>query len=387
MDAASLFVKLANSERAVCRYKCDQGSAYLINSLDDIRAIMMSAEFGSVPHPFRALRPILSPLGFAWLGIEKRALDFDVMMRRVEGFWGVCPNFSRFGDVNESTLLSSKEFYFDVKAMFFSLSTSLLFDFDLGYEAIDIARASDRIEDARSGRGGQPHCQHSKKPFSGEVEAMAIFHRLANRIQEYRGHNPSVEITHAIIETLLSATIPLAYSFLWTLMLIGRQESSKDTLIRRGVGEIVGDSGFCGRRGRIDYVATIKESLRLYPPVWAIGRVCMETQNLSGTIIRRGESVVISPFALHRAREYWNQASIFLPERFLDDRRQFSAFMPFGMGLRRCPAARWNISFLSSALGWFLSAYSVTVYKLPKHISLVALRPSLGFSISLQARD
>ncbi|CAE6866933.1 hypothetical protein R69658_07916 [Paraburkholderia aspalathi] len=386
MDAARYFLNLAKSAQNVCLYNCDQGDAYLINSFDVAKKVLTSPGFGCTSHPFLSLRPLLSPSGLAWLGIENSASESDALMQRVQKFFDFYACLDTCERALGTNLLPSAEFYFDVKAMFFSLSTSILFNFNLSTDATDIAYASDLIENIRSGSDSQGQYDQHQTSLNQELATTTVLRHLATRIQRHCGRDPVEYLTHAIIETLLNATVPLAYSFLWTLVLLGRQESIQHMLWNEGMEKGSGDSLFLSFPQKLAYTTVIKESLRLYPPVWAIGRTCMETQILSGATIRQGEPVVVSPYALHRSPVYWSRSNIFHPDRFRANASQTYGFMPFGVGVKRCPAARWNIPFLSLALRWFLNKYSISVGKLPQHFSLVALRPSSSFSASIRAR-
>jgi cytochrome P450 len=85
--------------------------------------------------------------------------------------------------------------------------------------------------------------------------------------------------------------------------------------------------------------AVIKESLRLYPPAWGVGRLAMEDMALRGFTIERGQAILMSPWVVHRDPRWYDEPLAFKPERWLGDleaRLPRSAYMPFGDGPRVC---------------------------------------------------
>jgi cytochrome P450 len=83
----------------------------------------------------------------------------------------------------------------------------------------------------------------------------------------------------------------------------------------------------------------VAESMRLYPPAWALGRLALEDHEVGGYLIPRGSLVLVSQYVMHRDPRYWPEPERFDPERFTPEakagRPQF-AYFPFGGGPRRC---------------------------------------------------
>ena len=83
----------------------------------------------------------------------------------------------------------------------------------------------------------------------------------------------------------------------------------------------------------------VAESMRLYPPAWAVGRLALEDHEAGGYLIPRGSLVLVSQYVTHRDPRFWPDPERFDPERFTPEakaaRPQFSYF-PFGGGPRRC---------------------------------------------------
>ncbi len=85
--------------------------------------------------------------------------------------------------------------------------------------------------------------------------------------------------------------------------------------------------------------AVVRETLRLYPPVWITGREALRETRLGDYKVRRGDLCAFSPYTLHRDPKYFDAPLEFRPERWLDglfDRLPRYAYLPFGGGQRVC---------------------------------------------------
>jgi cytochrome P450 len=81
------------------------------------------------------------------------------------------------------------------------------------------------------------------------------------------------------------------------------------------------------------------ESMRLYPPIWIIGRHALCDVNINGYFIPKGSYIHVSPFLMHRHPLYFPDPERFEPERWTAEaiaaRPRFSYF-PFGGGGSQC---------------------------------------------------
>jgi cytochrome P450 len=83
----------------------------------------------------------------------------------------------------------------------------------------------------------------------------------------------------------------------------------------------------------------IQETMRLYPPVWGLPRRAQAADTIGGYRVPAGADVMISPYTLHRHRDFWDSPDQFRPERFAPDAPPVPhryAYIPFGAGPRAC---------------------------------------------------
>lgn len=84
---------------------------------------------------------------------------------------------------------------------------------------------------------------------------------------------------------------------------------------------------------------TVKESMRLFPPVYIFGREAIKPVQLGEFKIGRGDTVVMSQWVVHRDEQFYPSANDFSPDRWTPEfERQLPkyAYFPFGGGPRVC---------------------------------------------------
>ena len=83
----------------------------------------------------------------------------------------------------------------------------------------------------------------------------------------------------------------------------------------------------------------VKETMRLYPPGWILGRECISECTIGGHRIKVGTSLIMSQWLKHRDERFFPEASRFLPERWEREAAKSLpkfAYFPFGGGPRIC---------------------------------------------------
>lgn len=81
------------------------------------------------------------------------------------------------------------------------------------------------------------------------------------------------------------------------------------------------------------------EAMRLYPPVWSIGRRALEAVSIADVLVPKHALVVASQWTIQRDARFWPDPLRFDPDRFAGPdrpRRPRPAYFPFGDGARRC---------------------------------------------------
>ena len=144
--------------------------------------------------------------------------------------------------------------------------------------------------------------------------------------------------------TLLSAGHETtATTLAWTWYLLARHPEIESRLAAELQSVLGGRAPTAADVPRLQYVEQIvMESMRLYPPVFAMGRMSKEPCEIGGFDIPTGTSFLMSQWVSHRDPRYFDSPEEFRPERWADDRmRQLPkfAYFPFGGGPRLCIGA------------------------------------------------
>ena len=117
----------------------------------------------------------------------------------------------------------------------------------------------------------------------------------------------------------------------------------------------------------------IKESLRLYPPVAAIGRRMEEDTVIGGQTFYKDTTIVINIFGLHRNEEYWENPLKFNPYRFMGDefqQRNPYCYIPFSAGPRNCIGQKFALLEVKICLYYVLKTFNLTSIQAENEIEL-----------------
>ena len=91
---------------------------------------------------------------------------------------------------------------------------------------------------------------------------------------------------------------------------------------------------------RLRYVEMVlAESMRLYPPAWAMGRYARNDFQLGEYFLPAKTTVLMSQYVMHRDARFFPDPLRFDPERFTREaksRRTKFTYFPFGAGARQC---------------------------------------------------
>jgi cytochrome P450 len=134
----------------------------------------------------------------------------------------------------------------------------------------------------------------------------------------------------------------------------------------------------------------LRESMRLYPPVWALAREAAAEDTIGGYRVPKGAFVFISQHAIHRHPGLWSNPETFDPDRFGLDRPAPDrfAYLPFSRGQRQCIGDRFAEMELVLVIATLLQRYRFRL--VPGHrVTMepaVTLRPRDGIKMFLEAR-
>jgi cytochrome P450 len=131
-----------------------------------------------------------------------------------------------------------------------------------------------------------------------------------------------------------------ALTLTWTWYLLAQHRRVEEKLVSEWRQVLAGRTPTVDQLQKLPYTAAvIAESMRLFPPVYVIGREATAQLELGGYRVKPGYTILISQWVNHRDPEHFPEPDEFRPERWqngLAKRIPKFAYYPFGGGQRMC---------------------------------------------------
>lgn len=224
-------------------------------------------------------------------------------------------------------------------------------------------------------------------PDAGDLLSMLVWAR-----GEAGEQMPDRQIRDEVMTLFLAGHETTALALTWTWVLLARHPAVRDRLLRE-LDEVLG-----GRAPTPDDLPKLRytehvvtESMRLYPPVWVIGREAVAPTTVGDFEVPKGTQIWISQHIVHRDPRYYADPEAFLPERWEDDlarRLPRYAYFPFGGGPRVCIGnafAMMEATLLLAAIARRFTIALVPGQEITPEAS-VTLRPKHGVRVVLEER-
>lgn len=217
---------------------------------------------------------------------------------------------------------------------------------------------------------------------------------LLLQAQDEEGSTMSDQQLRDELITLLLAgheTTALALSYSFYLI---SQHPDVEGKLREEIREVLGDRPATMEDiARLTYAEqVIKESMRLYPPAWTLGREALEECEIGGFTFPKGAQFDLPQWIVHRDPRWHVQADQFIPERWGDERTADlprCAYYPFGDGPRVCVGNYFAMIEATLALVTLLQNHSLKLV-MDKPLQLVpsvTLRPRDGILMEICSVD
>ena len=212
------------------------------------------------------------------------------------------------------------------------------------------------------------------------------------QVQDEEGVGMTDRQLHDEIMTLFLAGHETTANVLsWTWFLLGRNPEAEEKLaeeLKRVLGGRIPTPADLPRLVYTDML--LRESMRLYPPVWVIGRRALAPFRLGEYELPANTNVLISQLILHRDARYFPEPEKFDPDRWsANDPRAASlprfAYFPFGGGPRVCIGAGFAMMEAVLLLATIAQQFRVRIAPGQKVAmqTTVTLRPRNGIPVTL----
>ncbi len=110
----------------------------------------------------------------------------------------------------------------------------------------------------------------------------------------------------------------------------------------------------------------LEESMRMFPPAWAIGRENISADEINGCTIPKKSILFVSVYSLHFNPRYWENPEEFNPDRFSKEaskNRPTLAYIPFGAGPRMCIGNHFAMMEMQLILAMLIKKFDFTFAK------------------------
>ncbi|MDQ3702453.1 MAG: cytochrome P450 [Chloroflexota bacterium] len=207
------------------------------------------------------------------------------------------------------------------------------------------------------------------------------------------------QLRDEVMTVFLAGHETTAILLTWTLYLLSRHPEVARRLRQEIATVLAGRVPTVLDLPNLRYTTMIlEETLRLYPPAWALSRMAIDDDEVGGYRIRAGSLVFLSPYVTHRHPAFWENPEGFDPQRFAEPpaseppasepatgepteaRRPRFAYFPFGGGPRQCIGNTFAMMEAQLLLPTILQRFQLDL--VPGHRvalqPMITLRPRYG---------
>jgi cytochrome P450 len=183
-----------------------------------------------------------------------------------------------------------------------------------------------------------------------------------------------------------------ALSLSWTWYLLARNPETEAKLHAELAAVLGGRAPTAADLPRLPYTErVVQESLRLYPPAYAMGREAIRDCEVGGYRVPKGMTIFLSQWVVHRDPRWYDQPEKFDPDRWangLQERLPKFAYFPFGGGPRLCIGNSFALMETALVLATVAQRYRLEL--VPDHPVVpwpsMTLRPKHGIRVVLRRR-
>ncbi len=310
-----------------------------------------------------------------------------------------------------------RDLHEEMRELTLAIVTKALFGVEIGDKRREVARALMPVMDFNaSGRILVPFALLLPTPSNIRYRlAVLRLERVVHRIVEERlatgGDNNDLlssllaardengagmsrrQLRDEVMTLLLAGHETTALALCWTFYLLARHPEAERKLVEE-IRTVVGErTPQVSDLPRLVYAERVlKESLRLYPPAYAMARQAVRECELAGFRVPKGTSVVVSPWVTQRDPRFFPRPEEFNPERWTEEfahRLPRFAYFPFGGGPRVCIGAGFATTEAILLLTTILQRFHLELLPGQQIIPSpsITLRPKGGVKVRLSRQE
>lgn len=200
------------------------------------------------------------------------------------------------------------------------------------------------------------------------------------------------QLRNEALTLVLAGHETTANTLTWTMYLLSQNPDIAEKL-QEEINSVIGNRlpTLADLKNLTYTEAVIKESMRIYPPVWSVARQAREATQLGDYPIGKYATAVIPIWTVHHDERWYPNPWSFEPERWLDDRVDAVpryTYLPFGGGPRICIGNSFAMMEAQLILVSILQQFKLTHVEGHQVVPepLVTLRPKYGMKMRLEKR-
>lgn len=274
-----------------------------------------------------------------------------------------------------------------------NLFNAMLFPFSEILEKLPLPQ-NKRFEKAKKRLDETIYRIINERRRSGEDRGDLLSMLLFSQDEEGTGSMTDEQVRDEVMTLFLAGHETTANALTWTWYLLSQHEEVEARL-HAEVDEVLNERARASVEDvpRLPYTEMVlTESMRLYPPAWAIGRLAVKETEVGGYSIAPGSLVLISQYVMHHDARFYQDPMRFDPLRWTaearESRPQF-AYFPFGAGARRCIGE--SFAWMEGVLLIATLAHHWRMRHVDNHPvelqPLITLRPKHGMLMTVNRRQ
>lgn len=223
----------------------------------------------------------------------------------------------------------------------------------------------------------------------GDLLSMLI---LAQDTEDGSGGMSDEQLHDEALTLFLAGHETTANALTWTYYLLSQHPEIEAQMLAEVDAVLQGRTPTMEDVGSLKYTEMVlTEAMRLYPPVWVIGRRAVSSYKIAGYDVPANTIMFLSQWVMHHDARYYPEPEKFDPLRWTPEAaaaRPKHAYFPFGGGPRLCIGEQF--AWMEGILILATLAQKFRMRLVPGHKvvpqPLITLRPKYGMKMTLAKR-
>lgn len=208
-----------------------------------------------------------------------------------------------------------------------------------------------------------------------------FIHHLINTTMQHKKVLNEKELRDEVITMLFASYETMGESLCWVFYHLAHDKKLQEKIIQDQTLTIA--------------TSVFKETLRLFPPLWCLGRAATSNIDVNHISFNKGDNAIIPIIFLQQDPRHWTKPLQFVPERFLDknDKNLASdnhhAWLPFGYGARSCIGKQLALMEAPALIYLFLKKFKIkrVIGQKIEHIYSLSMRSKYPLIIEIEKRS